>query len=296
MMKYKITLIFFCFLIFLFSIAAVSASDVNETVLARDNHLDVLNKDAQNDIQSVNQNYSKLSNDVAVNNDSFETKDNATINYLIKYKEKYDDIVNKSTKKDRTFKIGKYKLTLSKNDYKNFLYAKFIEKYDKSGKNITLLEEIFKISKYNFTRVYGSCVVSFVFPAYDVTKKTNKFIKQKIGTKGEYKDKKIFFKNYKKAKKFKKRSYEPNKIQFDKKLKKYYIETSILTYKDITTKKARVFIELKYSYNEYRLGTFTKYDEKFDFHSPKEVIKSHTFYKLSKNIMNLNKSKTNKII
>ena len=249
------------------------------------NHQNTLNN---TDVQCYSKNNSNLSNN------SNSSEDNATINYLIKNKEKYDNTIKKSTKKDRTFKIGKYKLTLNKKEYRKFLYAKFIEKYVKSGKNITLLEKIFKINKYDFVAFYESGVTFFEFPTYHVSKKTNKFIKQKIGTVNDYKTKKIYFNNYKKAKLFKKQSLYKHKIKYDKKLKKYYVKVSIPVYEDIKTKKARVYIQLRYLNNKFNLNTYTKYDNMFTHPYLKKIIRSYTVYKSSKNISKLNKSKIKK--
>ena len=289
-------LITICFVI---SIGFASAND-NMTFkkeLANNEFSNTIDKDVSSNvnsnIQSVSQNNSTLSNAKIDNKTSSSKEDNKTINYLIKNKEKYDDIIKKSTKKDRTFKINKYKLTISKTDYKKFLYAKFIDKYIKSGKNITLLEKIFNISKYDFMQSTGGCAVFLLFPIYSVTKKTNKIITQKIGTFKDHKTKKIYFKNYKKAKKFTKQSAYIHKIKYDKKIKKFYVKVDIPIYKKIKTKKARVYIKLEYYNGEYQLTTYTKYDN-LDWHTFKRVIKSYTLYKSSKNINKLSMSKIKK--
>lgn len=289
-------LITICFVI---SIGFASAND-NMTFkkeLANNEFSNTIDKDVSSNvnsnIQSVSQNNSTLSNAKIDNKTSSSKEDNKTINYLIKNKEKYDDIIKKSTKKDRTFKINKYKLTISKTDYKKFLYAKFIDKYIKSGKNITLLEKIFNISKYDFMQSTGGCAVFLLFPIYSVTKKTNKIITQKIGTFKDHKTKKIYFKNYKKAKKFTKQSAYIHKIKYDKKIKKFYVKVDIPIYKNIKTKKARVYIKLEYYNGEYQLTTYTKYDN-LDWHTFKRVIKSYTLYKSSKNINKLSMSKIKK--
>ncbi len=264
-----------------------------DTNLTSTDYSNTLN-DVNNDLQSISQNNSNLISTNADNKDiTSKNEDNKTINYLIKNKEKYDNIVKKSTKKDRTFKLGKYKLTITKNDYKKFLYAKFIGKYVKSKKNITLLEKIFKIKQYEFSRSTDGCVSILLFPSYMVTKKTNKIITQKIGTFKDYKTKNIYFKNYKKAKKFNKQLSYLHKIKYDKNRKKYYIKVYIETYKNIKTKKARVNIELEYYNNEYRLTAYTKYD-RLDWHLQKSVIEDYSIYKSSKNIQKLNKSKIKK--
>ena len=289
-------LITICFAI---SIGFASAND-NTTLkneLASNEFSNTLNKDvSSNDnsnIQSVSQNKSTFSNAKIDNKTSYSKEDNKTINYLIKNKEKFDEIIKKSTKKDRTFKINKYKLTISKTDYKNFLYVKFIEKYVKSGKNITLLEKIFNISRYSFMQSSGGCVIFLLFPIYSVTKKTNKFITQKIGTFKDYKTKKIYFKNYKKANKFNKQLMYKHKIKYDKNIKKFYIKINFPTYKNIKTKKARVYIELEYYNGEYQLITYTKYDN-LDWHQPKRVVKYYALHKSSKNINKLDMSKIKK--
>ena len=300
----KNTLLFLIILIticFGISVGFVSANDnitLNDN-LTSINYLNTLN-DTHNEIQSVNQDNSKLSNDdtVVKYSNSSENKDNVTINYLYKNKKKLDNIVKNSTKKDRTFKLGKYKLTLSKKDYKKFLYAQFIEKYDKAGKDLTLLEKVFKINRYSFSRFLGTCVTFLAFPYYSVTKKTNKIITQKIGTIKDYKSKNKYFKNYKKAKKFKKQSMYRHKIKYDKKLKKYYIKVDIPVYKKIKSKKARVYLELTYNNNEFQLTTYYKFKYKFKiayahFYA-EEVIRDYDIYKSSKNLLKLDKSKTKK--
>ena len=280
---------------FAISVGFATANDniTTDTNLTSTDYSNTLN-DVNKDIQLISQNNSNLNSG---NTDSkfitSKNEDNETINYLIKNKEKYDNIVKKSTKKDRTFKLGKYKLTITKNDYKKFLYAKFIEKYVKSKKNITLLEKTFKIKQYQFQRFTGGCVSFLLFPSYIVTKKTNKIITQKIGTFKDYKSKNIYFKDYKKAKKFNKQLSYLHKIKYDKNRKKYYITADIATYKNIKTKKARVNIELEYYDNEYKLTAYTKYD-RLDWHLKKEVIKDYSIYKSCKNIQKLNKSKMKK--
>lgn len=230
-------------------------------------------------------------NGVASNvSSSSANKDKSTIDYLNKNKEKFDKIVKKSTKKDRTFKLGKYKLTISKSNYRKFFYVQFIDKYIKSGKNITLLEKIFKIKINEFNRLYVSGVTYLHFPAYGVIKKTNNIITLKIAQGADLKTKKIYFKEYKKAKKYNKRLSYYHKIKYDKKLKKYYVKVNIPIYKNIKCKKARVYIRLEYLNNEFELTTYTKYDI---YYNPNAiVVRDYTIYKSSKNIKKLNKSKT----
>lgn len=274
------------------SIQTIHSESINhvENITSNDNM--TLMDDYPNDIQSVNQNLSN--NDTAVNeNIPSVNKDASTINYLVKNKEKYDNIVKKSTKKDRTFKIGKYKLTISKTQYKKFLYAKFIEKYVKSGKNITLLEKTFKIKTNNYMGYIGGGVLYLVFPYYYVVKKTNKVITQKIGFIKDHKSKKIYFKNYKKAKKFYKNHRFAYKIKYDKKHEKYCVKIDVPIYGKILTKKARVYIELEYFYNKYQLTTYTKYNHKYNPIGT-VFIKGNSLYKSCKNIHKLNKSKTKK--
>lgn len=169
----------------------------------------------------------------------------------------------------------------------------FIDKYIKSGKNITLLEKVFKIKSNDFMRIYGTCVTFMVFPSHRVIKNTNKIITQKIGTIKDYKTKKIFFKEYKKAKKFNKQLNYPRKIKYDKKLKKYYLKVNVAKYKKIISKKARVYIKLIYLNNRFELTTYTKYDYKHN-PMPTDIVRDYTIYKSSKSIKKLNKSKTKK--
>ena len=281
---------------FAISIGFVSA---NENISLNDNLTDIDHSEALNDtgmiMQSANQDKFNLSNnDAALKaNSSAENEDSATINYLIKNKAKYDDIIKKSTKKDRTFKLGKYKLIISKTNYKKFLYAKFIDKYVKSGKNITLLEKVFKIKTYEYNRLIGSCVMYLAFPYHSVSKNTNKIITQKIGMIADYKSKKIYFKNYKKAKRFNKQLLYLHKIKYDKKHKKYYVKVNVPVYEKIKTKKAKVHIELTYFDNEYELTTYTKYDNDHP-HISKSIVRDYTLYKSCKDLRKLNKSKTKK--
>lgn len=286
------------FIIFMTSICLVISMgfvSANDNITSNDNLTsigqDILNN-ADAEMQSGNPD--DLNNNISTNKSSSSTsEDIATINYLIKNKEKYDNIVKKSTKKDRTFKLGKYKLTISKADYKKFLYVEFIDKYIKSGKNITLLEKVFKIKSNDFMRIYGTCVTFMVFPSHCVIKNTNKIITQKIGTIKDYKTKKIFFKEYKKAKKFNKQLNYPRKIKYDKKLKKYYLKVNVAKYKKIISKKARVYIKLIYLNNRFELTTYTKYDHKHN-PMPTDIVRDYTIYKSSKSIKKLNKSKTKK--
>ena len=292
-------LITICFAI---SIGFASAND-NTTLkneLASNEFSNTINKDvSSNDnsnIQSVSQNKSTFSNAKIDNKTSYSKEDNKTINYLIKNKEKFDEIVKKSTKKDRTFKINKYKLTISKTDYKKLLCAKFIDKCIKSGiNNITLFEKIFKISGDYFMEIIIPDGVTAFSPPLHITKKTNKIITQKFGKFSpiDYKTKKFYFKNYKKANKFNKQLNYERKIKYDKKIKKFYVKVRLPLYKNIKNKKARVYIELSYDDNEYMLTTYTKYD-RLDWRYYKGVVKYYTLYKSSKNINKLNMSKIKK--
>ena len=283
--RYTILFLIMLILCFVISTGLVSA---NDNITLNDNQTDTLNNNTYDDYTNLSNNNTEVNKSA-----SFENKDNATLKYLIKNKEKYDEIVKKSTKKDRTFKIGKYKLTISKSHYKKFLYVKFIDKYVKSKKNITLLEDTFKIKIYNFIGVLGTCVQYFEFPYYSVIKKTNNVITQKIGTLKDYKTKKIYFKDYKKAKTFKKQSPHYHKIKYDKKLKKYYVNADIPIYKKIINKKARVYIKLQYLDNMYKLSTYTKYDRRHIIYE--EVVRDYTIYKSSRNIQKLDKSKTKRV-
>ena len=181
---------------------------------------------------------------------------------------------------------------MSKTDYRNFLYAKFIDKYVKDGKNLTLLEKVFKIDSNIFWRIYGSGVTVLSFPAYDVTKKTGKIITQKIGDIKDFKTKKIYFKTYKKAKKYTKHSEYKHKIRYDKKLKKYYIKGEFTVYSKITSKKAKVYLKLDYHDNMYELTYYTKYDSLYWLYQ--EIVRDYTIYKSAKTIQKLHKSKTKK--
>ena len=278
-------------------IQTIHAESINqmENITSNDNRalIDTSSDTLKNDMQYDNQNLTN--NDTAVNKSNTSVnKDASTINYLVKNKEKYDNIVKKSSKKDRTFKLGKYKLTISKTQYKKFLYVKFMEKYVKSGRNITLLEKIFKIKTDNFKGFIGGGVLILVFPYCCVVKKTNKFITQKIGIIKDHKNKQIYFKNYKKAKKFYKNHHFAYKIKYDKKHKRYCVNVDVPIYGKILTKKARVYIELEYSYNEYQITTYTKYNYKYNPICT-VFIKGNSLYKSCKNIHKLNKSKTKEI-
>ena len=81
----------------------------NDNITSNNNTTNINHTDTV-PIQSYNQDNSNINtNNTTINeNISSTIKDDATVNYLVKNKEKFDDIVKKSTKKDRTFKLGKY--------------------------------------------------------------------------------------------------------------------------------------------------------------------------------------------
>lgn len=283
-----IILISICFGISMGVVCANDNTTLNDN-LTTVNHSDSVNNDNSDEMLFINQNGSELSNKIS----SSQINDNATVDYLIKSKEKLDSIAKKTTVKDRTFKLGKYKLVISKKDYKQFLYVQFADKYLKTGKDVTLLMDIFKLN-YHVMGLH-SCLQMVELAYHSVSKKTNSIINQKIGL--GYKDsktKKIYFKNHKKAKNFVKQSRYIHKIKFDKKLKKYYVKADMPVYKKIITRKASVYIRLEYSYKRFELFTYTKYDYKWDHLSRNGIIRDYTIYKSSKNLKNLNKSKTKK--
>lgn len=196
-MKHKRGILIICLIICLFSIASVCASDVNETVVANENMaLDILSMDEQDNDLSVegNDEISKFSNDSKIINvpeneefysavntseslalsDTVEVSSSGPIvpgigNRYTSADEIWDE-AKKTSVADRTFKIGKYHVTLSKSQYYYLLLAPLLDDFAKEGE----YPEDFGLNNYYYVNDEG-CV------SCNIYKKTNKYVTIKWG-------------------------------------------------------------------------------------------------------------------
>lgn len=187
-----------------------------------------------------------------INHDSISTTNpeqlSTTDQNPLAYDDSVADRVEQSTKADRTFKLGKYKITLNKEQYSNFAYIKNTEEY------------FFESGDYDYYDVgekYGGTYgISSTGLYYSIIKYTGKTVKQKIGIdlKGyKYKTLKTF-KTKNKAKKYYKKHNLGNRLLYEYKIKKVKIKNKVKyriikgkpIYKKIKTKKAKVYIEIWY--------------------------------------------------
>jgi len=168
----------------------------------------------------------------------------------------YSDEVEQSSTADRTFKMGKYKITLSKSQYSALLYAK--------QKDIDDFGEYYYMDSYDKYGPYT--VIHYYNPSYDsneiglryyIEKYTGKTVKQKIGYgfKGyKYVAKKTFTtkakaKNYKKTLKYS-HKYVIKKVKVKNKVK-YRVYKKVPKYKKVVTKNAKVYILIHYGDGQY---------------------------------------------
>lgn len=168
----------------------------------------------------------------------------------------YTNIVEQSSDADRTFNMGKYKITLTKYQYSVLLYAKQID-----------FEEYGDYSYLNPYDEYGPyTVIKYDNPSYmtsekglrySIEKYTGKTVKQKIGYgfKGyKYIAKKTFTTkakaiNYKKTLKYS-YSYVIKKVKIKNNVR-YRVYKKLATYKKVVTKNAKVYILIHYGAGQY---------------------------------------------
>lgn len=158
------------------------------------------------------------------------------------------DRVEQSTIKDRTFKLGKYKITLNKNQYSDFVYIQNTEQF------------FFESGDYEYyepgDKYGGIYQVSSTGLFYVVEKYTGKTVKQKLGfgLKGyKYKTLKTFNTKNKAKKYYKKHKlgnlwpyeYPIKKVNIKNKVK-YRIIKGTPIYKKVQTRRAKVNIVVCY--------------------------------------------------
>ena len=181
----------------------------------------------------------------------------------------YTNVVEQSTAADRTFKMGKYKITLSKSQYSALLYAK--QKDFKNYGEYYYLDYGDKYGPYEVMTYYKEsiddlCVINFGSLSFDdcekglryyIEKYTGKTVKQKLGYgfKGyKYVTKKTFStkakaKNYKKTLRHQ-YQYVIKKVKIKNKVK-YRVYKEVPKYKKVVTKKAKVYIQIHYGAGQY---------------------------------------------
>lgn len=159
------------------------------------------------------------------------------------------DEAKKTTVADRTFKIGKYKVTLSKSQYYYLLLAPLLDDFAKEGE----YPEDFGFNKYYYVNDDDSVGCS-------IYKKTDKYVTIKWGL-GDPKfvAKKVkAFKTKKQAKtyvkKVSKKRYKYFRYYDYKKVgKKYIVYKHMTKFKKVVNKKLPVYIGITYSYgSQYR--------------------------------------------
>lgn len=171
----------------------------------------------------------------------YEEGDSLEDEYYFEDQINHDAIAAKVTIADRTFKLGKYSITISKYDYAILYNAHYAE---------SLYDDVDYY--YNSGDEFDWYTVTYDGLYYSVKKYTGKTIKQKLGFgyKGtKYKTIKTFS-SKKKAKKYKKKlhpkyRYTIKKVKVKNKIK-YRIVKEITKYKKVVTKKAKVYMIVRF--------------------------------------------------
>lgn len=177
----------------------------------------------------------------------------------------YTEAVDQSITADRTFKMGKFKITLSKSQYSVLLYAKQKD-FDEYGEYY-YMDSYDKYGPYTVIKYYNPSSDKYEKGLmYYIEKYTGKTVKQKLGYgfKGyKYVAKKTFTtkakaKNYKKTLKYS-HKYVIKKVKVKNKVR-YRVYKQVPKYKKVVTKKAKVYILIHYG-----AGQFGK-PEKYTMH------------------------------
>ena len=183
----------------------------------------------------------------------------------------YAEVVDQSSTADRTFKMGKYKITLSKSQYSILLYAKQKDIYD--YEEYSHMNSYDKYGPYTILKHYNPSFDNYEKGLlYYLKKYTGKTVKQKIGYgfKGyKYIAKKTFTtkakaKNYKKTLKYS-YQYVIKKVKVKNKVK-YRVYKQVSKFKKVVTKNAKVYIKIQYGAGQsgqpekYTMGLYTQYE------------------------------------
>lgn len=255
--------------ILLLCIGIVNAADNNQTdtlEINEDNQEDsILEKTTVNETQATIQTTEE--NIITADNETniISSTEQPTLTYEDddEYEDEidHDTIASKATIADRTFKLGKYSITISKYDYA-ILY------------NAHYAEDLFYEEEYLYDSGddFDWYTVTYDGLYYSVKKYTGKTIKQKLGFgyKGtKYKTVKTFS-SKKKAKKYKKKlhpkyRYTIKKVKVKNKTK-YRIIKEITKFKKVVTKKAKVYMIIRFGGmqsgfpHKYSVELTTKYE------------------------------------
>lgn len=287
-----------CIFVCLGSVYAIDYSNSTDNVITKDNSdldskLNIIEDDdpLEQVVNSESSDFEKLG---AAGDSSDESED------LSRPTKEYNAIAQASSDRDRTFKIGKYKVTISKSDYAKFLYIPNAEKYFLSIEH-DYYEGGDSFGSYRVSRSYTDSDDLKFGLYYEIRKPTNYFVKQKIGYgfKGYKLTKLKSFKSHAKALKYKKIAKKKYtvKIKRDKKSKKYVVYKQTEKYKKVVTKKARVYMVL--NYGESQTGYAKKYMAyvETNYENPGyDIISGHitSSYKISNTIKTLNSAKPKK--
>ena len=294
----KIIKIYTLLILLVISIGIVSATEnmTDDTISTPTNDTLGSSIDLDN-YSSTNQEPLNATNQDSISTTNREQQD-ASNQELLSYDDNVADKVEQSTKADRTFKIGKYKITLNKEQYSNFAYIKNTEEfYIDMGYN----------DYYDIGEKFGDTYyVTSSGLRYNIEKYTGKTVKQKIGIgfKGyKYKTLKTF-KTKNKAKKYYKKHKLGDRWPYDYSIKKVKIKNKVKyriikgkpIYKKIKTKKAKVYISI--CYGEGQCGFRHKFYMYLttNYQNPGYDVVSGWIYgsKISKSLYTLNSAKLKK--
>ena len=249
-MKKGILKILIATIIFLIGIGAVNAIECNSTddVISFDQSDEIAVSDNGSDLVGIEDSDEVLivenaSNEIIAQNNDVE------ILSLSDNPSSYMEIEETATISDRTFKIGKYSVTISKTRFANLYTARDVEDYYwyQGGPDAFYYGD--KIGDFTC----GSEGVYYEFKAY-----TNKYVKQKLGFgyKGDKLKKLKAFKSKSKALKYKKKLKNKYTLKIKKKNGRYVVYKVVPQFKKVITKKARVFIIFAYGACQCGVGSY----------------------------------------
>lgn len=276
-------------------------TDLLETPLSQTNLTDTVEEE-QLSVENENALTVNIINDTiyTVADDNIYTSTNETINAATSdLLRSYSDEVEQSSTADRTFKMGKYKITLSKSQYSILLYAKQkdIEDYEE----YSYMDSYDKYGPYTVLKHYNPSFDNYEKGlVYYLKKYTGKTVKQKIGYgfKGyKYIAKKTFTtkakaKNYKKILKYSYK-YVIKKVKVKSKVR-YRVYKQVSKFKKVVTKNAKVYIKIQYGAGQsgqpekYIMGLYSQYEN-----PGYELVSGDIFcYKFSNSLKGLKTAKT----
>lgn len=291
-MKFKKIIVGILFLFLLISISSAT-DNITDVTLDQAESLEPINQAVdEKEVNDVNDEEELSAN---VNKELISSQENTILSQnneeavlSVSDDSSYQNIIDTCTVNDRTFKIGKYGVVISKIKFANLYTARDVEDYywDQGG-------------DYAFD--YGEKIGDFTCGvegiSYYFKVNTNKYVKQKIGIgyKGDKLTKMKAFKSKYNAKKYKKVLKKKYEVKIKKKKGKYVVYKVTPKYKKIVTKKVRVFFIFAYGNTQYGVGNYkyamhlcTKYQN-----PGYDIVKGGLFkYKYSSTLNGLKNAKT----